>query len=75
MNISGTRGLKHHPGTEGEDKRDQGHHETEPQRHGSTETILYFDDDGDEDDINDDAMEFHFGQRLLDRVVLYASFH
>ena len=28
----------------------------------------------DEDD-NDDAIEFHFGLRLLDRVVLYASFH
>ena len=26
-------------------------------------------------EVDNDAMEFHFDQRLLDRVVLYASFH
>ena len=30
--------------------------------------------DGDDDD-NDDALKVHFGERLLDRAVLYASFY
>ena len=77
MHISGTRDLDTNiiPGTEGEDKQERGHHETEPQRHARTETILYFDDDGDEDDMHDDAMEFHFGLRLHGRAVVYASYH
>ena len=33
------------------------------------------DNEADDNDGEDDAMEFHFGLRLLDRVVLYASFH
>ena len=37
--------------------------------------LMINDSEADDNDDEDDAMEFRFGQRLLDRVVLYASFH